>query len=186
MTGLATITGSSAPCKVVKCWCRATAPTICRSLTFVMSPDFVRMVIENDLCGYFNLAGPRFTWAEFVKMLGAENIVWVSADIIKAAGVTEFELPLFRSERGARSGLMDVSNERGSGRRSHSDRARSHNAVSASLDARKELALRTFARTGDRADQTRPRHQPRLRLWDTARSFASLVRRRGLRRSASV
>ena len=72
---------------------------------------FVRMVIENDLSGSFNLAGPRFTWAEFVKMLGAENIVWVSADIIKAAGVTEFEMPLFRSEHGARSGLMDVSNE---------------------------------------------------------------------------
>ena len=73
---------------------------------------FVTMVIENHLSGSFNLAGPRFMWAEFVKMLGAENIVWVSADIIKAAGVTEFEMPLFRSEHGARSGLMDVSNER--------------------------------------------------------------------------
>jgi 2'-hydroxyisoflavone reductase len=73
---------------------------------------FARMVIENDLGGAFNLAGPRFTWAEFMKMLGAENIAWVSAGIIQAASVTEFELPLFRPERGARSGLMDVSNER--------------------------------------------------------------------------
>ncbi|MBI3459470.1 NAD-dependent epimerase/dehydratase family protein [Candidatus Acetothermia bacterium] len=73
---------------------------------------FTRTVIENDLGGAFNLAGPRLTWAEFMMVLGAKNIVWVSAEIIKAAGVTEFELPLFRQERGARSSLMDVSNER--------------------------------------------------------------------------
>jgi 2'-hydroxyisoflavone reductase len=47
-----------------------------------------------------------------MKLLGAEKIVWVAAEIIHAAGVTEFELPLFRPEHGPRSGLMDVSNER--------------------------------------------------------------------------
>jgi 2'-hydroxyisoflavone reductase len=73
---------------------------------------FGRLVIENDLGGAFNLAGPRLTWAEFVKVLGAENIVWVAAEIIRAAGLTEFELPLFRPEYGPRSGLMDVSNQR--------------------------------------------------------------------------
>jgi 2'-hydroxyisoflavone reductase len=74
---------------------------------------FARTVIErDDLSGAFNLAGPRLPWAEFMKLLGARNIVWVSAEIIKAAGVTESELPLFRPERGARSGLMDVSNHR--------------------------------------------------------------------------
>ncbi len=73
---------------------------------------FAKIVIEQDLTGPFNLAGPRFTWAEFVKLLGAENLVWVPADIIEAAGVTEFELPLFRREHGPRSGLMNVSNER--------------------------------------------------------------------------
>ena len=36
---------------------------------------FARTVIENDLGGAFNLAGPRLTWAEFMKILGAENIV---------------------------------------------------------------------------------------------------------------
>ena len=51
------------------------------------------------------------TWAAFMKSLGAENLTWVPAEIMQAAGVTEFELPLFRTERGARSGLMDVSNE---------------------------------------------------------------------------
>ncbi|MFL5801300.1 MAG: NAD-dependent epimerase/dehydratase family protein [Roseiflexaceae bacterium] len=73
---------------------------------------FTRTVIENDLGGIFNLAGPRLTWAEFMRVLGAENIVWVAAEIIKSAGLTFLELPLFREEHGARSSLMDVSNER--------------------------------------------------------------------------
>ena len=73
---------------------------------------FTRTVIENGLGGAFNLAGPRLTWAEFMKTLGAENLVWVAAEILKSAGVTEFGLPLFRPEHGPRSGLMDVSNER--------------------------------------------------------------------------
>jgi len=73
---------------------------------------FAVRVIEHGLSGPFNMAGPRMTWATFIKLLGAENIVWVPAEIIKAAGVKEFELPLFRPERGPRSGLMEVSNER--------------------------------------------------------------------------
>ncbi len=73
---------------------------------------FVGTVIENDLGGAFNIAGPRLTWAAFMKLLGPEHIVWVAASVIKAAGVTEFELPLFRPERGERSSLMDVSSER--------------------------------------------------------------------------
>jgi hypothetical protein len=35
----------------------------------------------------------------------------VADEIIKSAGLTEFELPLYRQEHGRRSGLMDVSNE---------------------------------------------------------------------------
>ncbi len=73
---------------------------------------FAMTVIENDIGGPFNLAGPRFTWTDFMQLLDAQNIVWVAAEIIQAAGVTEFELPLYRPERGPRSGLMDVSNER--------------------------------------------------------------------------
>jgi len=72
---------------------------------------FVQTVVENHLSGAFNLSGPRLTWSEFMKLLGAKNIVWVPAEIIRSASVTEFELPLFRSEHGPRSGLMDVSNE---------------------------------------------------------------------------
>jgi 2'-hydroxyisoflavone reductase len=76
---------------------------------------FVMTVIENDLCGAFNLAGPRLTWAGFMRMLGAAKSVWVGAGIIKAAGVTESDLPLFRPEGGPWSWLMDVSNERARG-----------------------------------------------------------------------
>lgn len=73
---------------------------------------FTRRVIEADLGGAFNLAGHRLTWAEFMPVLGAGEVVWVPADIIAKAGVTEFELPLFRRERGPRSGLMEVSNQK--------------------------------------------------------------------------
>ena len=74
--------------------------------------QFAAITIAKDLGGPFNLAGPRLTWAEFVNVLGAKEIAWVAAAVIRAAGVSESELPLFRPERGPRSGLMDVSNER--------------------------------------------------------------------------
>jgi 2'-hydroxyisoflavone reductase len=73
---------------------------------------FARIVIEEGLSGAFNLAGPRMLWGEFLRVLGAERVEWKSAAEIRASGVTEFELPLFREERGARSGLMDVSSAR--------------------------------------------------------------------------
>ncbi len=73
---------------------------------------FVANVVERDLAGTFNLAGPRFTWARFIKMLGAPSIVWVDAPTLLAAELSFNELPLFQPERGARSSLMDVSNER--------------------------------------------------------------------------
>ena len=88
----------------------ATAPIICKSLTRDVA-HFVCTVIENALTGPFNLAGPRFTWAEFMKIIGAKNVTWVATEVIKTLGVTEFELPLFRPENGPRGGLMDVSNE---------------------------------------------------------------------------
>jgi 2'-hydroxyisoflavone reductase len=73
---------------------------------------FAATVIENDLSGPFNLAGHRQTWGEFIRLLGARDVIWIPAETIRSAGVTEFELPLFRSERGPHSGLMDVSNEK--------------------------------------------------------------------------
>ena len=73
---------------------------------------FARTVIEHDLSGPFNLSGRRVTWAEFLRILGATNVAWIPHEIIRKAGVTEFQLPLYRAERSPRSGLMDVSNER--------------------------------------------------------------------------
>ena len=73
---------------------------------------FAVSTIERQLPGPFNLAGPRLTWSEFMSLLEVEDPVWVPAEILRQAGVNEFELPLFRTEHGPRSGLMDVSNER--------------------------------------------------------------------------
>jgi 2'-hydroxyisoflavone reductase len=74
--------------------------------------QFTLTVSEKALEGCFNLAGPRLTWAEFIKILSAQNVAWVPTKIIRAAGLTEFELPLYRPVGGPRSSLMHVSNER--------------------------------------------------------------------------
>ena len=74
--------------------------------------QFARIVCERALPGAFNLAGPRLNWADFMSILGAKNVVWVPADLIRRAGVKEFELPLYRQNGGPRSSLMHVSNER--------------------------------------------------------------------------
>ena len=73
---------------------------------------FTRQVIEQGIAGAFNLTGHRLTWTDFMNLLGARDLVWVPGEIIQAAGVTEFELPLFRRENSPRSGLMDVSNQK--------------------------------------------------------------------------
>ncbi|MBI5836134.1 MAG: NAD-dependent epimerase/dehydratase family protein [Candidatus Eisenbacteria bacterium] len=73
---------------------------------------FARAVVEGGLGGAYNLSGPRITWAEFVDILGAERVAWVGARVLEAANLSFLELPLYRPERGPRSGLMDVSNER--------------------------------------------------------------------------
>lgn len=73
---------------------------------------FVQTVLEHALDGAFNLAGPRVTWAELMKVLGARHLVWVPAAILQSAGLTFVELPLYRPDGGPRSSLMHVSNAR--------------------------------------------------------------------------
>jgi len=73
---------------------------------------FTRIICEDGIGGSYNIAGPRLTWSEFMTVLGAQNIVWVSRDVIATAGVTEFELPLYRPTAGPRSSLMHVNNVR--------------------------------------------------------------------------
>lgn len=71
---------------------------------------FARRAVEHGIAGAFNLAGNRVTWAEFIGLLRpAGEVVWVGRDVIAAAGVTEFELPLYRASGGRRASLMDVS-----------------------------------------------------------------------------
>lgn len=73
---------------------------------------FVRLVCEHELAGAFNVAGPRIAWREFIGLLGARSVAWVPATAIAAAGLTEFELPLYRPEGGRRAGLMHVASDR--------------------------------------------------------------------------
>lgn len=73
---------------------------------------FATLVCERSLSGAYNLAGLRVTWEEFLSVLGASRWQWVPADRLRAAGVTEFELPLYRRNGEPRSGLMHVSNAR--------------------------------------------------------------------------
>jgi 2'-hydroxyisoflavone reductase len=73
---------------------------------------FTVRAVEGGLSGPFNMAGPRLTWAEFLEVLGAKNLVWVDAEIIQAANLNFIQLPLYRPEQGPRASLMDISNER--------------------------------------------------------------------------
>ena len=73
---------------------------------------FVVSVIERGLSGAYNLAGPRMTWALFMRLLGARNVTWVLKEILQAAGMAEFELPLYRPDGGKYSALMNMDNAR--------------------------------------------------------------------------
>jgi 2'-hydroxyisoflavone reductase len=73
---------------------------------------FVATGLAKNIGGEFNLAGPRFTWAAFMSMISGREPVWVPASLIRDANLTFVELPLYRPDGGARSSLMDVSNER--------------------------------------------------------------------------
>ena len=76
---------------------------------------FTVKVLEDSLGGVFNLSGPRITWAEFMKVLGAENLVWVDTATLRSAGLASglafAELPLFIPTDNSSSSLMNVSNE---------------------------------------------------------------------------
>lgn len=76
---------------------------------------FTVTALERGVAGIFNMAGPRLTWAEFMTILGARELVWVGADLLDAAGLTFVELPLFRPNGSERSSLMHVSAERARG-----------------------------------------------------------------------
>lgn len=76
---------------------------------------FTRTALVSALSGAFNLAGPRITWAEFMRLLGVERPTWTDARTLRDAGVTFAELPLYLPTGGPRSNLMHVSCERARG-----------------------------------------------------------------------
>lgn len=71
---------------------------------------FVVTVVERDLDGAFNLAGPRLRWSQFIEMLGVGQPAWVPADVLQAAGLSFVDLPIYRHDSEPRASLMDVSN----------------------------------------------------------------------------
>lgn len=73
---------------------------------------FVVKILENDIGGTFNLAGERILWAEFVRLLGIREPVWIPVTHLEAQDIPLSCFPLFRPVGGIRSGLMDVSNEK--------------------------------------------------------------------------
>ena len=73
---------------------------------------FTVRVVEDRLSGAYNLAGERLEWREFLQILGAKKLAWVSSEILQNANLTFQELPLFRPEHGERSSLMHVSNQK--------------------------------------------------------------------------
>lgn len=73
---------------------------------------FVVRVLEHQIGGIFNLAGPRITWQNFLRTLGAEQVVWVDTGTLKEQGLGFEELPLFVPQQSPFGGLMDMSNHR--------------------------------------------------------------------------
>lgn len=70
---------------------------------------FMVSVVENDVHGTFNMAGPRMTWSTFMQTLGVATATWVPSEVIRTAGVTSAELPLFVEDDAPYCGIMDVS-----------------------------------------------------------------------------
>ncbi|GAA5533778.1 SDR family oxidoreductase [Deinococcus aluminii] len=78
---------------------------------------FVVTVLEEDIPGVFNLAGPRPSWREFVDVAreatGADaRPVWVDAASLEAQDVGWRELPVWLPVDSEQGGLMDMSSER--------------------------------------------------------------------------
>ncbi|WP_051935465.1 NAD-dependent epimerase/dehydratase family protein [Deinococcus sp. YIM 77859] len=78
---------------------------------------FVVTVLQKDVGGVFNLAGPRLSWRDFVDVVreatGADaRPTWTAANTLAAQGVGGRELPLYLPVRGEQGGLMDLDSGR--------------------------------------------------------------------------
>lgn len=69
---------------------------------------FVCGVVERDVPGAFNLAGPRMTWASFMQQLGVVAPVWIPSDVIRAQNVSFLECPLYVEDGSEFGSIMHV------------------------------------------------------------------------------
>ncbi len=72
---------------------------------------FLVRVMAQDTPGTFNLAGMRLTWAEFLRLAGAQSVRW-AAPALLADAVDTTELGLYVSDQARDAGRMYVSAER--------------------------------------------------------------------------
>jgi 2'-hydroxyisoflavone reductase len=73
--------------------------------------QFAVRCLEHGIGGAFNTAGPRFTWSEFVRLLGVDDVVWCPVPVLEEAGVLE-QLQVFVPDDGPWGWVMDQSNEK--------------------------------------------------------------------------
>lgn len=78
---------------------------------------FALRVVEANLPGVFNLAGPRLTWADFLRVCGAgqpdtAQVHWVEIQTLRQHFPDAEELSLYVAEDDPHAGRMNVSNVR--------------------------------------------------------------------------
>ncbi|NRB39616.1 MAG: NAD-dependent epimerase/dehydratase family protein [Pseudomonadales bacterium] len=74
--------------------------------------SFIMKVVEDSIYGEFNLSGYRLKWADFSRLLGIKNGVWVDYSILSEANLTFKELPIFRIRGSKEASYMNVSNKK--------------------------------------------------------------------------
>ncbi|WP_019587960.1 SDR family oxidoreductase [Deinococcus apachensis] len=78
---------------------------------------FTMKVLEEDIPGVFNLAGPRLSWREFLEVAreatgSNARPVWVDEATLEAQEVGWRELPVWLPAMSEQGGLMDMSSDR--------------------------------------------------------------------------
>ncbi|WP_161881514.1 SDR family oxidoreductase [Deinococcus alpinitundrae] len=78
---------------------------------------FALRVVEANLSGVFNLAGPRLTWADFLRVCGAgqpgtAQMHWTDIETLRQHFPDAEELSLYVADDDPHAGCMNVSNAR--------------------------------------------------------------------------
>lgn len=66
-------------------------------------------VAASDTSGVFNMAGPKLTWAAFVRLLAPRDVAWVPSSVIQSAELGPAQVPMFVPRGSGYAGVMDVS-----------------------------------------------------------------------------